>query len=233
MCRVPATELLQRLVAGKRLLGISVTPLSVEVAAVGPPYVSGALIRTGRFLSPEELKVALLESQADAVLLGGSGAFRTDGTTQLGVRKLVSQLRGLVYHSDWLPSPALVGAAAGAATALATAPVTAAAAVASAGGATPTTAVSVANGSSGLGSGDQIGAAVCVPVWYCRRGEDDPVAMLVEYVQAHTTPQQRLAIRAMVGAGANSAPAGGRGGGHLGGSHSGGGRGSDGTPAAG
>ena len=45
MCRVPATELLQRLVAGKRLLGISVTPLSVEVAAVGPPYVSGALIR--------------------------------------------------------------------------------------------------------------------------------------------------------------------------------------------
>lgn len=134
-----------------------------------------------RPLSPAGVRSC--RAQADAVLLGGSGAFRTDGTTQLGVRKLVSQLRGLVYHSDWLPSPALVGAAAGAATALATAPVTAAAAVASAGGATPTTAVSVANGSSGLGSGDQIGAAVCVPVWYCRRGEDDPVAMLVEYVQ--------------------------------------------------
>jgi hypothetical protein len=44
---VPATELLQRLAAGKPLLGVSVTPRSVEVAAVGPPYVSssGALIR--------------------------------------------------------------------------------------------------------------------------------------------------------------------------------------------
>ncbi|KAG2439332.1 hypothetical protein HXX76_004691 [Chlamydomonas incerta] len=192
---------------------------------MGPPYESGALIRTGRFLSPEELKVALLESQAGAVLLGGSGAFRTDGTTQLGVRKLVSQLRGMVYHSDWLPSPALTGAAAGPA---ATAPAAAAAAVA-AGGAAAGAAAS-GGGVSVSGSGDQMGATVCVPVWYCRRGEDDPVAMLVEYVRAHTTQQQRLAIRAMVGVGATTGAAGR--GGVMGGSGSEGGPGA-GNPAAG
>jgi hypothetical protein len=43
--------------------------------------------------------------QADAVVLGGSGAFRTDGSTQLGVRKLISGIQGMVYDTDWLPSP--------------------------------------------------------------------------------------------------------------------------------
>ncbi|KAG2453483.1 hypothetical protein HYH02_001704 [Chlamydomonas schloesseri] len=222
--RVPVSDLLQRLAAGKPLLGVSVTPLSVEVAAVGLPYESGALIRSGRFLSPEELKVALLESQADAVLLGGSGAFRTDGTTQLGVRKLVSQLRGLVYHSDWLPSPSP-----GLVTGAARAGPSASAAAATAGGGAG---AAGAGGSSGAGDGtaDQIGASVCVPIWYCRRNNDDPVAMVVNFVQAHTTPQQRLAIRAMMGAGAATG-ASGRGG-TLGSSGAAGGRG-PGAPAAG
>ncbi len=45
-------------------------------------------------------------AQADAVLLGGSACFRTDGTLQLGVRKLTSLLRGLQYDNDWMPIPA-------------------------------------------------------------------------------------------------------------------------------
>lgn len=48
--------------------------------------------------------------QADAVVLGGSAAFRTDGSLQLGVRKLISNLQGLTYESDWLPSTAPMGA---------------------------------------------------------------------------------------------------------------------------
>lgn len=41
--------------------------------------------------------------QASCVILGGSGLLRTDGTLQLGVRKLISEVRGLAYDSDWLP----------------------------------------------------------------------------------------------------------------------------------
>lgn len=41
--------------------------------------------------------------QASSLILGGSGLLRTDGTIQLGVRKLISEVRGLVYDNDWLP----------------------------------------------------------------------------------------------------------------------------------
>ncbi|EFJ45383.1 hypothetical protein VOLCADRAFT_94187, partial [Volvox carteri f. nagariensis] len=92
--------------------------------------------RTGRFLSPEELQAALNETKAEAVVLGGSGAFRTDGSTQLGVRKLISGLQGLVYDSDWLPSPSRSHM--------------------------PTQAV---------------------PIWLCRRGQDDAALMVVEHVR--------------------------------------------------
>ncbi len=138
--RVPVTKLLQRLAAGRRILGVAVTPASVEVACLGPPYLNAKVLRSGRFLEPEELKTALDECgvrliyaecmhigccchwsspvgphpgstcQADAVVLGGSAAFRTDGSLQLGVRKLISNLQGLTYESDWLPSTAPTGA---------------------------------------------------------------------------------------------------------------------------
>ncbi|KAG2498884.1 hypothetical protein HYH03_003076 [Edaphochlamys debaryana] len=108
----PLSELLTRLAAGRRLLGVAVTQRSVEVAALGLPYEAASSVRTGRFLAPEELKEALEEAQADAVVLGGSGAFRTDGSTQLGVRKLLSGIRGLVYDTDWMPRPAGAGGAA-------------------------------------------------------------------------------------------------------------------------
>ncbi|KXZ52806.1 hypothetical protein GPECTOR_8g192 [Gonium pectorale] len=151
--RVPVTDLLHRLAAGKPLMGVAVTHTSVEVASLGPPYEVAKLLRTGRFLTPEELKAALVESQADAVLLGGSAAFRTDGSIQLGVRKLISGLRGLVYDTDWLPSPAAPGAS---------------------------------------------GGNPSLPIWLCRRGQDDAAGMLVEHVRAHTTPEQRLLFRGMV-----------------------------------
>lgn len=59
--KVPVAELFQRLAAGRRILGVAVTPASVEVACLGPPYLSAKLLRSGRFLEPEELKTALDE----------------------------------------------------------------------------------------------------------------------------------------------------------------------------
>ncbi|GLC37820.1 hypothetical protein PLESTB_001480000 [Pleodorina starrii] len=148
---VPALELLQKLAAGKRLLGIAVTQRSVEVAVIGPPYDSAKLLRTGSFLSPEELSAVLDEAKAEAVVLGGSGAFRTDGSTQLGVRKLISGLQGLVYDNDWMPSAAP----------------------------------------------RSVAAQAAVPIWFCRGGQDDAARLVVDHVQAHTTPQQRLVLRGM------------------------------------
>ncbi|PNH12753.1 hypothetical protein TSOC_000245, partial [Tetrabaena socialis] len=153
--RVPVAELLSRLAAGRSILGVAIRPLSVEVAVLAPPYRAATTVRSGKFLSPEELRVALTESQADAVVLGGTAAFRTDGSTQLGVRKLISGLRGLVYDSDWLPTP-----------------------VKAAGGAHP---------------GADLGAPP-VPVWLCRRGTDDAAQLVLEYVQAHASTQQRRAV---------------------------------------
>lgn len=40
------------------------------------------------------------------MVLGGSGCFRTDGTTQLGTRKMISGLMGIAYGgASWVPKP--------------------------------------------------------------------------------------------------------------------------------
>lgn len=150
--KVPVAELFQRLAAGRRILGVAVTPASVEVACLGPPYLSAKLLRSGRFLEPEELKTALDECGADAVVLGGSAAFRTDGSLQLGVRKLISNLQGLTYESDWLPSTAPMGAQ----------------------------------------HGEQ--AARAVPIWLCRKGQDDVERLVVDHVQEHAEGFKRQTL---------------------------------------
>lgn len=91
-------------------MGVSVAPMSVEVAVIAPPYRDAYQIRAGRLLAPEELKAALNEAQATAVLLGGSAAFNAAGATHFGVRKLISSIMGVTYKdSEWLPERTALG----------------------------------------------------------------------------------------------------------------------------
>lgn len=82
-----------------------VTFTSTDLAVIRPPYDTSGCERlsTGTLLGPDELKAAVTGHQASAVVLGGSGLLRTDGSIQLGVRKLISGVQGLAYDTDWLP----------------------------------------------------------------------------------------------------------------------------------
>uniref|UniRef100_A0A7S0UTJ5 Uncharacterized protein n=1 Tax=Polytomella parva TaxID=51329 RepID=A0A7S0UTJ5_9CHLO len=103
--KVHISELTKRLRDGKTILGIAITPSTSEISVIRPPYSVPRLIRTGKMLDDQELLSVATEQDADSAVLGGSAAFRADGSIHFGVRKMISRIIGLEYQGKCSPVP--------------------------------------------------------------------------------------------------------------------------------
>ncbi|GMH33554.1 hypothetical protein BSKO_01388 [Bryopsis sp. KO-2023] len=102
MVLLSAQRLVARLTPSNKVMALCLTPTSTEVAVATAQGEDLRVVNSGDMLSPERLQQLVEEHEVSGLLMGGSALFRTNGQTQFGARKLISQLHGVDYEEGMM-----------------------------------------------------------------------------------------------------------------------------------